>query len=158
VIHSARWDTTTTSPAAGRMSAQGKRRAIIPSIAKDVERLDRLPAHPDLDLAQLDPKIRLDEEAVRRLPFTQRIARAWSAPRSSSIIIVMPLNFQRFRSRPRGGAAEQALLASQVKDPETRHKLTPDYGMAQAGPRLEQLHVDVQTATTSSCSPTGSTR
>jgi cation diffusion facilitator CzcD-associated flavoprotein CzcO len=133
VIHSARWDHD--------YELWGKRVAIvgtgasavqiIPSIARDVAQLDVYQRTPIWISPKFDPKI---PERVKRLfarlPFTERIARAVTSAATEFIIIFMTLNFARFpfivRSVER---RNRRYLASQVKDPEVRRKLTPEYGM-----------------------------
>jgi cation diffusion facilitator CzcD-associated flavoprotein CzcO len=66
----------------------------------------------------------------RRLPFTERIARNVASAGVEFIIIFMTVNFGRFPWIVKGvERRNRRFLASQVKDPETRRKLTPNYGM-----------------------------
>ena len=66
-----------------------------------------------------------------RLPFTERIARAIASAGTEFVVVWMALNFTALPLRGRGtsSAATAASSSSQVKDPETRAKLTPQYGM-----------------------------
>jgi cation diffusion facilitator CzcD-associated flavoprotein CzcO len=134
LIHSARWDHDYDLPASGsRSSHRASAVQIVPSIARDVGRLDVYQRTPIWISPKLDPKIPAwMKRMFRRLPFTERIARNVASAGVEFIIIFMTVNFGRFpwivRSVER---RNRRFLASQVKDPETRRKLTPDYGMAQ---------------------------
>jgi cation diffusion facilitator CzcD-associated flavoprotein CzcO len=133
LIHSARWDHD--------YDLSGKRVAIvgtgasavqiIPSIAPEVERLDVYQRTPIWIAPKFDPKLPgWMKRLFRRLPFTQRIVRAVVSAGTEFIIVVMPLRFQRFPGVVRAVERRNLrFLASQVKDPETRRKLTPRYGL-----------------------------
>ena len=133
LIHSARWDHD-YDLAGKRVAIVGTGASavqIVPSIARDVGRLDVYQRTPIWISPKLDPRIPgWMKRMFRRLPFTERIARSVASAGVEFIIIFMTVNFGRFPWIVR--AAERRnrrFLASQVKDPETRRKLTPDYGM-----------------------------
>jgi cation diffusion facilitator CzcD-associated flavoprotein CzcO len=133
LIHSARWDHD--------YDLRGKRVAIvgtgasavqiIPSIAPEVERLDVYQRTPIWIAPKFDPKLpSWMKRLFRRLPFTQRIVRAVVSAGTEFIIVVMPLRFRRYPGVVRAVERRNLrFLASQVKDPETRRKLTPRYGL-----------------------------
>ena len=133
VIHSARWDHD--------YDLRGKRVAIVgtgassvqivPSIAREVERLDVYQRTPIWIAPKFDPKIpqRL-QKLFARFPFTEKIVRWWTSRIVEGIIITLPLNYGRMPIVAR--AIEGRLrfyLRRAVKDPETRKKLTPRYGL-----------------------------
>ena len=133
VIHSARWDHDS--------DLKGKRVAvvgtgassvqIVPSIAREVERLDVYQRTPIWVAPKFDPKIpkRL-QRLFARFPFTERIARWWTSRIVEAIIITQPLNYSRLPIVARAIEARLRLyLRRTVKDPETRRKLTPRYGL-----------------------------
>ena len=133
VIHSARWDHDS--------DLKGKRVAvvgtgassvqIVPSIAREVERLDVYQRTPIWVAPKFDPKIpkRL-QRLFARFPFTERIARWWTSRIVEAIIITLPLNYSRLPIVARAIEARLRLyLRRTVKDPETRRKLTPRYGL-----------------------------
>ena len=133
VIHSARWDHD-YDLAGKRVAIVGTGASavqIIPSIAEDVERLDVYQRTPIWISPKFDPKIpNWMKKMFARLPFTERIARAVVGAAVEFIIVFMPLNFQRFPFIVRSAERRnKRFLAEQVNDPETRRKLTPQYGM-----------------------------
>ncbi len=97
--------------------------------------------------------------AFRHLPVLQRIARRLEFLRAEA-------NFLGFRFRPIGAAAAQqslAFLRKQVKDPELRAKLTPDYRIgckrilvtSSYYPALTRPNVALETSSIASIDPTG---
>jgi cation diffusion facilitator CzcD-associated flavoprotein CzcO len=133
VIHSARWDHDydLAGKRVGIVGTGASAVQIIPSIAKEVERLDVYQRTPIWIAPKLDPKIPgWMSRMFRRLPFTHRIARALVSAVVEFIVVVMPLRFQKFPGVVRAvERRNKRFLASQVKDPETRRKLTPEYGL-----------------------------
>jgi cation diffusion facilitator CzcD-associated flavoprotein CzcO len=133
LIHSARWEHD--------YDLRGKRVAIVgtgasavqivPSIAPDVERLDVYQRTPIWISPKFDPEIPgWMKRMFERLPFTERIARRLASVATEFIIVFMTLNFSRFPFIVRAiERRNRRFLSSQVKDPELRRKLTPDYGM-----------------------------
>jgi len=133
LIHSARWDHD-YDLAGKRVAIVGTGASavqIVPTIAKEVERLDVYQRTPIWIAPKFDPEIPgWMQRMFERLPFTERIVRGAVSAIVESIIVRAPLNFQRNPRFVR--AAERRnrrFLAREVKDPETRRKLTPDYGM-----------------------------
>ncbi len=131
VIHTTAWDDS--------YDLAGKRAAIIgtgatavqliPELAKQVADLtvyQRTPiwvtAKPDFDV----PKI--VQKTFAALPLTQKVARFGGSSILEVLMVAGVLKYKEFR--PFGKVAERvakAHLRRQVKDPETRAKLTPDY-------------------------------
>jgi cation diffusion facilitator CzcD-associated flavoprotein CzcO len=104
---------------------------IVPSIAEDVARLDVYQRTPIWIAPKFDPHIPGWMKGMfRRLPFTERIVRGVVSAAVEFIVVTMPLKFQRF---PRVVHAverrNKRFLARQVRDPATRRKLTPQYGL-----------------------------
>jgi cation diffusion facilitator CzcD-associated flavoprotein CzcO len=145
VIHSARWD--------HEYELEGKRVAIvgtgasavqiIPSIAPEVGQLDVYQRTPIWISPKPDPKIpdRV-KRLFARLPFTQRIARAAASAVTEFIIIFMTLNYERLPFIVRAvERRNRRFLASQVRDPELRRKLTPDYGMGCKRPAVSNTYL-----------------
>jgi cation diffusion facilitator CzcD-associated flavoprotein CzcO len=140
LIHSARWDHD--------YDLVGKRVAIIgtgasavqiiPAIAREVGRLDVYQRTPIWVSPKFDPKIpRWMKRMFARLPFTEKIARAIASAGTEFIIVFMALNFRRFPGIVRSvERRNRRFLASQVKDPELRRKLTPQYGMGCKRPSI----------------------
>jgi cation diffusion facilitator CzcD-associated flavoprotein CzcO len=133
LIHSARWDHD-YDLAGKRVAIVGTGASavqIVPSIANQVERLDVYQRTPIWIAPKFDPKIpNWMKGMFARLPFTERIVRAVVSAAVEFIVVTMPLKFQRFPSLVRAvERRNKRFLASQVKDPETRRKLTPEYGL-----------------------------
>jgi cation diffusion facilitator CzcD-associated flavoprotein CzcO len=133
VIHSARWDHD-YDLAGKRVAIVGTGASavqIVPRIAEEVERLDVYQRTPIWIAPKFDPEIPgWMKKMFARLPFTERIARTIVSAIVESIVVRAPLTYQRFPFVIRAvERRNRRYLASQVKDPETRAKLTPEYGM-----------------------------
>jgi cation diffusion facilitator CzcD-associated flavoprotein CzcO len=133
LIHSAGWDHD-YDLAGKRVAIVGTGASavqIVPSIAGDVGRLDVYQRTPIWISPKFDPKIpEWMKRMFRRLPFTERVARGVASAAVEFIIVFMTVNFGRFPWIVKGAERRnRRFLASQVRDPETRRKLTPDYGM-----------------------------
>jgi cation diffusion facilitator CzcD-associated flavoprotein CzcO len=133
LIHSARWDHDydLTGKRVAIVGTGASAVQIIPAIARDVAQLDVYQRTPIWISPKLDPKVPgWVKRLFARLPFTERIARAVVGAATEFIIVFMPLNFSRFPGIVRGvERRNRRFIASQVKDPELRRKLTPEYGM-----------------------------
>jgi cation diffusion facilitator CzcD-associated flavoprotein CzcO len=133
LIHSARWDHD-YELAGKRVAIVGTGASavqIVPSIAREVAGLDVYQRTPIWIAPKLDPRIpSWMQRMFARLPFTERIARALVSAVVEFIVVTMPLKFQRFPFVVRAVERRNLrFLASQVKDPDTRRKLTPRYGL-----------------------------
>jgi cation diffusion facilitator CzcD-associated flavoprotein CzcO len=145
LIHSARWDHD--------YDLWGKRVAvvgtgasavqIIPAIARGVAQLDVYQRTPIWISPKPDPKIpRWVKRLFARLPFTEQIARHVTSAATEFIIVFMTLNFSRFPFIVRAvERRNRRFIASQVKDPELRRKLTPDYGMGCKRPSVSNHYL-----------------
>jgi cation diffusion facilitator CzcD-associated flavoprotein CzcO len=116
---------------------------IIPSIAGDVEQLDVYQRTPIWISPKPDPKIPgVAKKLFARLPFTQRIARTITSAGTEFIIMTLPLSYQR---HPRIARLVEGRLKrfikSQVRDPELRRKLTPDYGLGCKRPSISNHYL-----------------
>ena len=157
VVHSARWDPD--------LDLSGKRVAIIGTGATAVQlipELARKAAH--LTVFQRTPiwvMPKLDREmpkAVQRLfaraPFTQRWARTVNTSVLELIMVAGVLHYRRAKVLNRTAErVAKAHLHAQVKDPELRRKLTPDYSFGCKRPTFSndyyrtfnRPHVDLET-------------
>ncbi len=133
VIHSADWDHD--------YDLEGKRVAIVgtgasavqivPSIAREVGRLDVYQRTPIWIAPKFDPKIpgRL-QKLFARFPASERAVRWGTSRIVETIVVTLPLNYSRMPVLGRGIEARLKLyLRRAVKDPELRRKLTPRYGL-----------------------------
>jgi cation diffusion facilitator CzcD-associated flavoprotein CzcO len=145
VIHSARWDHDydLTGKRVAIVGTGASAVQIIPSIASKVERLDVYQRTPIWIAPKFDPKIpRWMQQMFKRLPFTERIARAVVSAVVEFIVVLMPLNFQRVPFIVRAvERRNKRYLASQVKDPEIRRKLTPQYGLGCKRPSVSSNYL-----------------
>ena len=167
VIHTTAWDDS--------YDLAGKRAAIIgtgatavqliPELAKQVADLtvyQRTPiwvtAKPDFDV----PKA--VQTLFARLPLTQKVARFGGSSILEVLMVAGVLKYKEFR--PFGKVAERvakAHLRRQVKDPETRAKLTPDYTFGCKRPTFSNTfyptfnkpHVHLETTSIASIDETG---
>ena len=133
VIHSARWDHG-YDLAGKRVAVVGTGASavqIVPSIARAVERLDVYQRTPIWVSPKFDPRIPAPVKRVlARVPLAQRVARAVASAITEFILIFMVVNYRRAPFVPRlVEAYSKRFLARQVRDPELRRALTPDYGL-----------------------------
>ena len=145
LIHSARWDHD--------YDLRGKRVAIvgtgasavqiIPSIAKDLARLDVYQRTPIWVSPKPDPRIPgWMKWMFARFPFTERIARGLASGGTEFIIVFMTVNFSRWPWITRLiERRNRAFVKSQVNDPELRRKLIPDYGMGCKRPSVSNTYL-----------------
>jgi cation diffusion facilitator CzcD-associated flavoprotein CzcO len=133
VIHSARWDHDydLTGKRVAVIGTGASAVQIVPSIARDVSQLDIYQRTPIWVAPKFDPPI---PEPIKRLfarlPFTQRLARLVASVLTEFIIVFMVVNYRRLPFLPRAiERSNKRFLAKQVRDPELRRKLTPDYGL-----------------------------
>jgi cation diffusion facilitator CzcD-associated flavoprotein CzcO len=133
VIHSARWDHD--------YDLKGRRVAIVgtgasavqivPTIAPDVAQLDVYQRTPIWVLPKFDPKIPQPVQNVfRRLPFTQQLLRLGLTGIVEFILVFLVVNYRWVKLfAPIIDQRNRRFVASQVKDPVLREKLTPKYGL-----------------------------
>ena len=132
ILHTARWDHS--------LSLAGKRVAVIgtgatavqlvPTIAPDVRQLHVFQRTPIWIFPKPDAEIPwVLKKLYERLPFTQGSARM-ATNISTELIMVLGVVYTK-QMKPLIKTVEAICrqhLKNQVKDPETRRKLTPDYG------------------------------
>jgi cation diffusion facilitator CzcD-associated flavoprotein CzcO len=144
-IHSARWDHD--------YDLKGKRVAIvgtgasavqiIPSIARDVERLDVYQRTPIWISPKPDPKIPgWAKKLFARLPFTEKIMRALVGGATEFIVVTLPLHYSRMPLVARLIEARlRFFIRRQVKDRELARKLTPEYGLGCKRPSISNHYL-----------------
>jgi cation diffusion facilitator CzcD-associated flavoprotein CzcO len=131
VIHTAAWDDE--YDLAGRRVALIGTGAtavqLIPEIAPRVEHLTVYQRTPIWVTPKIDGDIpRGVQQLFARLPLTQRAARFANSSALEVMMISAVLHFRRASLLNRGAAQlAKAHLYRQVRDPELRRKLTPDY-------------------------------
>lgn len=132
VVHTARWD--------HEYDFNGKRAAMIgtgasavqvlPIVAEQAGHMDVYQRTPIWVLPKANPRAKAwVQKLYARLPFTQRIARFVTESLLETLLMTAILNYRRlpFMARQAENAAK-AHMKRQLKDPDLRRKLTPDYG------------------------------
>ncbi|MEO6604148.1 MAG: NAD(P)/FAD-dependent oxidoreductase [Aeromicrobium sp.] len=131
VVHTTRWDDSLdlTGRKAAVIGTGATAVQLIPEIARDVAELTVYQRTPIWVVPKTDADIpRRLQRLYARVPFTQRVVRMFGTGLLEVIMVGAVLNYRRAKFLIRG--AEKVALAHlkrQVKDPETRKKLTPDY-------------------------------
>jgi cation diffusion facilitator CzcD-associated flavoprotein CzcO len=131
IIHTAKWDAS--------YDLRGKRAAVIGTGATAVQLIPEIaPLLDELTVYQrtaiwVTPKLdgpipKSVQRLFARLPVTQRAARLANTSLLELTMITAVLHFKQAGALNRGAAAvAKAHLRRQVRDPELRRKLTPDY-------------------------------
>jgi cation diffusion facilitator CzcD-associated flavoprotein CzcO len=145
VIHSTRWDHG-YDLAGKRVAVVGTGASavqIVPEIARVVERLDVYQRTPIWVSPKFDPAIPAwAQRMFRRLPFTQRVARAVASAGTELVIVFMVVNYRRLPFLARAVEANnKRWLKRWVRDPELRRKLTPQYGMGCKRPSISNRYL-----------------
>jgi cation diffusion facilitator CzcD-associated flavoprotein CzcO len=145
LIHSARWDHD-VDLAGRRVAIVGTGASavqIIPSIARDVSRLDVYQRTPIWVGPKFDPKIpNWLKTLFRRVPFTQRVTRAVASAIVEFILIFLVVNYRRVKFAQKWiERSNKRFLHKSVRDPELRRKLTPDYGMGCKRPSVSNHYL-----------------
>ncbi len=158
VIHTAKWDDS--------VDLEGKRVAVIgtgatavqliPQIAKKASALTVYQRTPIWVTPKNDFKIPKPVQTLfATQPWTQRAARAANSAWLESMMVTAVLHYKQAKALNAGAAAlAKAHLRRQVKDPETRRKLTPDYSFGckrptfsnDYYPTFNKSHVRLETA------------
>ena len=145
VIHSARWDHgyDLTGKRVALIGTGASAVQIVPSIARDVARLDVYQRTPIWVSPKFDPPI---PHALRRLyravPPTQRVARAIASSITEFILIFMVVHYRRAPFVPRLiEAYSKAFLRRQVRDPDVRRALTPEYSLGCKRPSVSNHYL-----------------
>ena len=167
VIHTAKWDDS--------VDLDGKRIAVIgtgatavqliPQIAKRASALTVYQRTPIWVTPKNDFKIPGPVQAMfAAAPVTQRIARAANGAWLEGMMVTAVLHYKQAKFLNNGAAAlAKAHLRRQVKDPETRRKLTPDYSFGckrptfsnDYYPTFNKEHVELETTPIAKITPTG---
>ena len=145
VIHSADWDHD--------VDLEGKRVAIVgtgasavqivPLVARQAAHLDVYQRTPIWIFPKFDPKIpKVLQRLMARIPFLQRLVHRVTTGIVEFILIQGALHYSMFPLAVRGIELQcKAFLRSQVSDPETRRKLTPDYDFGCKRPSISNHYL-----------------
>jgi cation diffusion facilitator CzcD-associated flavoprotein CzcO len=130
-IHTARWDhdVDLTGKRVAIIGTGASAVQVIPSIAPEVEHLTVFQRTPIWCFPKPDGPIEGRTKLLLRLPFGARIARLLS---QAYVELTFTIAAHYGKKLPLGKLGEkqfEQFLKSQVKDPETRRKLTPQYGL-----------------------------
>jgi cation diffusion facilitator CzcD-associated flavoprotein CzcO len=131
VIHSARWDHS-CNLVGKRVAVIGTGASavqIIPSIAREVGRLDVYQRTPIWVSPKFDPTIpAVLKRLFARVPVTERVAQLLFSAITEFILIFMVVHHARVPFLTRAvERANRRFIAKSVRDPQLRRKLTPDY-------------------------------
>jgi cation diffusion facilitator CzcD-associated flavoprotein CzcO len=144
-IHSARWDHDydLTGKRVAIVGTGASAVQIVPSIARDVERLDVYQRTPIWIAPKFDPKIPgWMKRMFKRFPFTERIAVALASGGTEFIVVKLPLNYSRLPLAARLIEARlRFFIRRQVKDRELARRLTPDYGLGCKRPSISNHYL-----------------
>ena len=131
VIHTAAWDDSydLTGQRAAVIGTGATAVQLIPEIAPRLHHLTVYQRTPIWVTPKLDGDIpRVVQQLFARLPLTQRAARLANSSALEVMMISAVLHFKQAQLLNRGAAQlAKAHLYRQVRDPELRRKLTPDY-------------------------------
>ncbi|MGK5533942.1 flavin-containing monooxygenase, partial [Streptomyces sp. URMC 129] len=131
ILHSTAWDDSydLTGRRAAIIGTGATAVQLIPEVAKLTAELTVYQRTPIWVTPKLDGRIpRLAQELFARVPATQRAARMVNSTILEAIMVVGVLHYRRARLANRGAELlARVHLRHQVKDPELRRKLTPDY-------------------------------
>jgi cation diffusion facilitator CzcD-associated flavoprotein CzcO len=145
VIHSADWDHD-YDLAGRRVAIVGTGASavqIVPLVAQQAAHLDVYQRTPIWIFPKFDPKIpKLFRRLLARVPFLQRLIHALVSEIVEWVIVKGALNYTRLPFATRGIEAYcKAFLRRQVSDPETRRKLTPEYGFGCKRPSISNHYL-----------------
>jgi cation diffusion facilitator CzcD-associated flavoprotein CzcO len=131
VIHSTDWDDTydLTGRRAAVIGTGATAVQLVPEVAKQVAELTVYQRTPIWVTPKLDGPIpRPVQRLFARLPLAQRAARMLNMALLEAIMVTGALRYRQARLTNLGAEAlSRAHLRRQIKDPELRRKLTPDY-------------------------------
>ncbi|MDX6616000.1 MAG: hypothetical protein QOD60_1091 [Solirubrobacterales bacterium] len=145
VIHSARWDHDydLTGKRVAIVGTGASAVQIIPTIAREVERLDVYQRTPIWVAPKFDPKIPGPlKRLFDRVPATERLVRWWTSRVVEMIVVTLPLNYGRMPVVARGIEARlKHYVRRAVKDPDLRRELTPRYGLGCKRPAVSNHYL-----------------
>jgi cation diffusion facilitator CzcD-associated flavoprotein CzcO len=167
VVHTAKWDDTAdlTGQRVAVIGTGATAVQLVPRIARDAAALtvyQRTPiwVTPKADFAIPRPV----QYLFAAQPWTQRLARRVNSTWLETLMVTGVLHYKQARLFNEGAAAlAKAHLRRQVRDPELRRKLTPDYSFGCKRPTFSndyyptftQAHVSLETTPISRITPTG---
>ena len=145
VIHSARWDHD-YDLAGKRVAIVGTGASavqIVPSIARDVARLDVYQRTPIWVAPKFDPPIPgWVKRVFARVPAVQKLAYRVASAITELVLIFMAVNYGRLPYFARAVERNNLRwLAREVRDPELRRKLTPDYSFGCKRPSVSNHYL-----------------
>jgi cation diffusion facilitator CzcD-associated flavoprotein CzcO len=131
IIHTTAWDDS-FDPAGRRMAVIGTGATavqLIPELARKARDLTVYQRTPIWVVPKIDAPIpRMVQRLFARVPLSQRIARLVNTSLLELVMISGVLHFKQAKAFNRAAAVTSLRhLRRQVKDPELRRKLTPDY-------------------------------
>jgi cation diffusion facilitator CzcD-associated flavoprotein CzcO len=145
LIHSARWDHDydLTGKRVAVVGTGASAVQIVPTIAPKVERLDVYQRTPIWVSPKFDPPIL---EPVKRLfatvPAAQAGARAVASAITEFILIFMVVHYKKAPFIPRLAEGYiKRFMRVQVRDPEVRRALTPEYGLGCKRPSVSNHYL-----------------
>ncbi|ADG97294.1 fumarate reductase/succinate dehydrogenase flavoprotein domain protein [Segniliparus rotundus DSM 44985] len=131
VVHTTRWDDSFRSAgrAIGVIGTGATAVQLIPELAKDARQLTVYQRTPIWVVPKTDAKVPGPvQQLFARAPITQKIVRAVGSAILEAVMVGGVLHFRQLKIFNRMAAyAGRALLFAQVRDPQLRRKLTPDY-------------------------------
>ena len=145
VIHSARWDHS-YSLAGKRVAIIGTGASavqIIPTIALEVERLDVYQRTPIWVSPKFDPPIPdFVKGLFARVPLAQRASFRIADAITEFFLINIVVHYERVPFVVRAvERSNKRFIAQQVRDPELREKLTPDYDFGCKRPSVSNVYL-----------------
>ncbi|HWE33782.1 MAG TPA: NAD(P)/FAD-dependent oxidoreductase [Solirubrobacteraceae bacterium] len=145
VIHSARWDHS-YSLAGKRVAIIGTGASavqIIPTIAPDVDRLDVYQRTPIWVSPKFDPPIpEFVKGLFARVPLAQRVSFRVADAITEFFLINIVVHYDRVPFVVRAvERSNKRFIAQQVRDPELREKLTPDYDFGCKRPSVSNVYL-----------------
>ncbi|CRK55996.1 Cyclohexanone monooxygenase [Alloactinosynnema sp. L-07] len=167
VVHSTAWDHNydLTGRKAAVIGTGATAVQLIPQVAKKVAELTVYQRTPIWVTAKPDWAIpRPLRTLFTRLPITQRIARMINTTALEALMVIGVLHYRQAPFTNKGAARfAMAHLRRQVKDPELRRKLTPDYSFGckrptfsnDYFPTFNKPHVHLETTSIDRVEPDG---
>ncbi len=145
LIHSARWDHDydLTGKRVAIVGTGASAVQIIPSIAPEVARLDVYQRTPIWVSPKFNPPIPgVVKRLFARVPFVQRLAHRIANEVVDFFLVTVVIHYRRAPFLVRlVEAHNKRFIASQVRDPELRRKLTPDYSFGCKRPSVSNKYL-----------------
>ena len=146
VLRSAAWDHSVdlTGRRTAIIGTGASAVQIIPKIARDVAQLDVYQRTPIWVGPKVDPKTpRALQELYRRFPQTQQLVRATMTRAVEAGLVGLVVNHDQFGwiTRLGGWLARNVWYRLQVRDPNVRRQLTPDYEIGCKRPSVSNTYL-----------------